>query len=57
MSIALKEANEADYWIELLFQTDFLSEKEYKTIKNDSEELIKLLVTIIKTSKANKTRK
>jgi four helix bundle protein len=51
LSISLKEANETDYWIELLFQTDFLSEKEYTTIKGDSEELIKLLVAIIKTSK------
>jgi four helix bundle protein len=51
LSISLKEANETDYWIELLFQTDFLSEKEYTTIKGDGEELIKLLVAIIKTSK------
>ena len=57
MSIALKEANETDYWIELLFQTDFLSKKEFNAIKNDGEELIKLLVVIIKTSKANKTRR
>lgn len=54
LSISLKEANETDYWIELLFQTDFLSEKEYKTIKEDGEELIKLLVAIIKTSKIKK---
>lgn len=52
LSISLKEAN--DYWIELLFQTDFLSENEYKTIKADVEELIKLLVAIIKTSKTRK---
>ena len=51
LSISLKEANETDYWIELLFQTNFLSEKEYATIKGDGEELIKLLVAIIKTSK------
>jgi four helix bundle protein len=54
LSISLKEANETDYWIELLFQTDFLSENEYKTIKEDVEELIKLLVAIIKTSKTKK---
>ena len=54
LSISLKEANETDYWIELLFQTDFLSENEYKTIKEDVEELIKLLVSIIKTSKSKK---
>ena len=54
LSISLKEANETDYWIQLLFHTDFISEKEYKTIKEDIEELIKLLVAIIKTSKARK---
>jgi len=54
LSISLKEANETDYWIELLFQTDFLSKKEYTTIKGDGEELIKLLVAIIKTSKTRK---
>ena len=32
LSISLKEANETDYWLELLFQTNFLSEKEYKNI-------------------------
>jgi four helix bundle protein len=51
MSIALKEANEADYWIELLYQTDFLSQKEYHAIKKDCDELIRLLVSIVKTSK------
>lgn len=56
MSVALKEANETAYWLELLFQTDFLTEKEYTAIKHDCEELIKLLVSIIKTSKTN-TRK
>jgi len=54
LSISLKEANETDYWIELLFKTDFLSDKEYKTLKYDAEELIKLLVSIIKTSKLRK---
>ncbi len=54
LSISLKEANETDYWIELLYKTLFLSESEYNTIKGDIEELIKLLVAIIKSSKAGK---
>ena len=54
LSISLKEANETDYWIELLLQTDFLPVKEYKIIKGNVEELIKLLVVIIKTSKTRK---
>ncbi len=53
MAIALKEANETDYWIELLHQTNYLSDKEYQTLKSDGQELIKLLVSIIKSAKSN----
>ena len=51
MNIALKEANETDYWILLLCKGDFISEKEYQSIQKDCEELIKLLVKIVKTTK------
>lgn len=51
MSIALKEANETDYWIELLFQSEEISEQSYSSIKQDISELLKLLVSIIKTTK------
>jgi four helix bundle protein len=53
MSLALKEANETDYWLELLHKTDYFNEKEYQTLKADAVELIKLLVSIIKSSKKN----
>jgi four helix bundle protein len=53
LSIALKEANETDYWIDLLHETDYLISKEHQSIKADILELIKLLVAIIKTSKNN----
>jgi four helix bundle protein len=51
MNIALKEANETEYWLMLLKDTDFLTEQEYTSISKDSQELIKLLVSIVKTSK------
>ena len=51
MSIALKEANETEYWLRLLKATDYLTEKEYTSIYNDCIELEKLLTSIIKTSK------
>lgn len=51
LSIALKEANETDYWLELLSQSKYINEVEYDSIKADIEEVIKLLVSIIKTSK------
>ncbi len=51
MNIALKEANETLYWLELLHQADFIDRSSYESIGADSEELIKLLVSIVKTSK------
>ncbi|MCQ8105300.1 four helix bundle protein [Methylomonas sp. SURF-2] len=53
MSIALKEANETDYWIELLHQSGEITPESYQSIKPDIQELLKLLVSIVKTSKAN----
>jgi four helix bundle protein len=54
LSIALKEASETDYWIELLFQSGYLEEKNYLSIHTDIEELLKLLTSIVKTTKSNK---
>ena len=57
MSIALKEANETDYWIELLFQAKIIDRKEYVSINSDIVELIKLLTSIVKTSKRSSSVK
>ena len=51
MSIALKEANETLYWLELLYQSQYIDEKHFYSIRNDSEELLKLLISIVKSSK------
>jgi len=51
LSIALKEANETEYWLELLKDSDYLSEKMYKSIDNDNKELLKILISTIKTLK------
>ena len=51
MQIALKEADETEYWLELLMETDYITEKAGKSLINDCEELIKLIVAIVKTSK------
>ncbi len=53
MSIALKEANETGYWVELLHQSDYLAQDQYESIHPDAQELIKLLVAIVKTSKSS----
>ena len=50
MSIALKEAAESEYWLELLHETDYLTPSEFNSIINDCIELNKLLISIVKTS-------
>lgn len=51
LSIALKEADETQYWLELLHESDFLDDKQFQSIYTDASELIALLVSIIKTTK------
>ena len=53
LSIALKEANETDNWLDLLKETDYISVLEYNEIKIDISEILKLLTKIIKTSKSS----
>ncbi|MBU2949583.1 four helix bundle protein [Tamlana agarivorans] len=51
MSISLKEANETDYWLDLLHETKFINEEEFKVFKSKSTELLRLLVSIVKSAK------
>lgn len=51
LSISLKEANETEYWLMLLKETNYISQKEFDSINSDVIELLKLLISIIKTSK------
>ena len=53
MAIAQKEANETLYWLELLKETDYLTKEQFQTIYDDTVEIIKLLTSIIKTTKQN----
>ena len=53
MSIALKEANETKYWLDLLVETDYLSNSQYDSIVDDVNKLIRTLVNIIKTTNSN----
>lgn len=54
LSIALKEANETEYWLKLLYKTEYLTKKEYESISKDINEIIAILVSIIKTKKGGK---
>ena len=57
MSISLREANETQYWLELLMNVDYLSLKEYESLQYDCIELCKLLMSIVKsTLKENKSK-
>ncbi len=51
LSISLKEANETLHWLSLLKDSDYMSVNMYQNIKLDIDELIKLLVSSIKTCK------
>lgn len=53
MGIAQKEINETLYWLELLKETDYLSNEQFESIHNDAVEIIKLITSIIKSVKAN----
>ena len=53
LSIALKEADETEYWLELLYETEYLDENQYLSIQNDTSELIKILTSIIKKLKSD----
>jgi four helix bundle protein len=52
MSISLKEANETEYWLSLLKDTDFISEDQFMSLQSDCGELIAMLVSTVKTSKS-----
>ena len=53
LSIALKEANETEYWLMLLHEADYLTEVEYDSIIKDCKEVWRLLISIIKKTKEN----
>ena len=56
LSISLKEARESKYWIELLKETDFLTIKEADSLLENLTEILKLLTSIIKTTRTNNAK-
>lgn len=53
MGIAQKEINETIYWLEILKETDYLTKDQFESIHTDAVEIIKLLTTILKSTKSN----
>jgi four helix bundle protein len=52
LTIALKEANETEYWLQLIYATDYINKQMYDSIYEDIIELIRMLVSSIKTIKS-----
>lgn len=52
MSVALKEANETSYWLDLLHQGDYLGVESFEPIRSEGTELVKLLASIVKSTKS-----
>ena len=53
MNIALKEASETEYWLEILCESEYITKEAFESIYCDCRELIKILTAIIKTGKEN----
>ena len=52
--ISLKEANETEYWLLLLFESNYIDEKMFNSIYPEIKELLKLLISSTKTIKASR---
>mgnify|MGYP003373415970 CR=1 FL=1 len=55
LQIALKEANETGYWLELLYRTGYLTESEFKTLDSACTSIRVMLITSVKTAKDNQS--
>ena len=52
LNIGLKEANESIYWLELLYATGYINKRMFESIVNDALELLKMLISSVKTTKS-----
>jgi len=55
MAIAQKEINETIYWLELMMETEYISNNEFENINTDATEIIKMITSSIKTAKSKPT--
>ena len=53
MHIALKEANETKYWLDLLYETKYISQEQYDSMSDDLGRITGTLVKIVNTTKQN----
>ena len=57
LEIALKEASETGYWLELAYRTNYIDEKQYKILSDKCAALRVMLVSSCRTAKANQNGK
>ena len=53
LSISLKEASETSYWLTILNKTDYIKDEMFQSLKTDVDELIRIIISTIKTAKKN----
>lgn len=53
LEIAQKECYETEYWLELLYETGYMSEEQYRLLKNDCGAIRRMLIASLNTAKAN----
>ena len=55
LQIALKEANETGYWLELLYRTNYIDQAQYRTLDSACASIRVMLIASIRTAKENIT--
>jgi len=53
MNISLKEAAESEYWLELLYESEYITQSEFASMNKDCGEIKGLLISIIRTANKN----
>ena len=53
VSIALKEGSETQYWLEVLLKSEYITDAQYRSLRNDTDHLVGLLVRAVKSKKRN----
>ena len=48
LNISLKEASETEYWLELLYESDYITKEQFESIHSDCQEILKILTAITK---------
>ena len=51
LNISLKEASETEYWLELLYESEYITKEQFESIYSDCQELLRILTSITKTQK------